>query len=265
MSTILSPNVHAGRIAPIRVVVVHDGETDQSSSAAEGMANWFTRSAVQASAHLCVDTDSTVRCVQDWNTAWAAPGANADGLQIELAGRASYSTPLWDDPAGELILHRAAAEIAVWCKSYSIPARWLSDAQLADGVTKGITTHKQVSRVFKQSDHTDPGDHFPGDELLGLVNARLGTTKPVKPAPVVVPSVYVPPFPGILRVGSRGAGVRELQIQLAKRGWKITVDSQFGSGTQLVVKAFQADKQLFVDGVAGPLTWRKLFTAPITK
>lgn len=264
MAYVKSPNYYSGRVAPIRVVVIHDGETDETGSAAEGMANWFSRPTTRASAHLCVDTDSTVRCVDDQDTAWAAPGANADGLQIELAGRASQSTSQWNDAASSAILHRAANEVATWCKRWNIPIRWLTDAQLADGVTKGLTTHLQVSRVFKLSDHSDPGVGFPAGAFLALVNQAAGYTPKPTPAPTKPANVTVPPFPGILRVGSRGSGVITLQKRLAQRGWKIGVDGIFGSQTQAIVRQFQAEKHLAVDGIVGPVTWRKLWTAPIT-
>ena len=74
----------------------------------------------------------------------------------------------------------------------------------------------------------------------------------------------VPPVPGLMRAGSTGAGVRALQQRLKDRGWKITVDGEFGPETARVVRGFQQDKHLTVDGEVGPQTWRALWTAPIT-
>ena len=77
-------------------------------------------------------------------------------------------------------------------------------------------------------------------------------------------SGQVPPLPGLMRAGSTGAGVRALQQRLKDRGWKITVDGEFGPETARVVRGFQQDKHLTVDGEVGPQTWRALWTAPIT-
>jgi hypothetical protein len=258
-----SPNYYEGRVAPVRVVVVHTGETPESDTAAEGMANWFSRTTTRASAHLCVDLDSTVRCVDDEDTAWAAPGANADGLQIELAGRAGQTSGDWADKESATILTRAAAEVAVWCIKYRIPARWLTDKELADGKTMGLTTHVQVSRVFKRSDHWDPGPNFPSELFLKMV-VDFMPKAPVQPVPIQPKpaKIIVPAYPGLVRRGHRGKAVLAVQRRLKERGWRITQDGIFGPGTESVVKAFQKEKRLTADGIVGPITWRKLWTAP---
>ncbi len=73
-----------------------------------------------------------------------------------------------------------------------------------------------------------------------------------------------PKFPGLMKRKSTGAGVRALQQRLKARGWKITVDGEFGPQTDRIVRAFQKEKGLLVDGEVGPLTWNALWTAPIT-
>jgi hypothetical protein len=83
------------------------------------------------------------------------------------------------------------------------------------------------------------------------------------PAPPSPPA-SVPPFPGMMRRGSTGAGVRALQTRLVQRGWNLSVDGSFGPVTDRVVRGFQADKSLEVDGIVGPITWATLWTAPIT-
>lgn len=37
------------------------------------------------------------------------------------------------------------------------------------------------------------------------------------------------------------------------------IDGKFGPLTQRAVKAFQAEQKIIVDGIVGPITWRKLF------
>lgn len=265
MITIQSPNKYNGRVAPIRVIVVHDGETPETNNQAEGMANWFARNSTQASSHTTHDNDSDVRCVDDVDTAWAAPGANADGLQQEIAGVAAQTPAQWQDAYSTAALKRAAKQAAEWAVKYRIPLRWLTDSQLADGVTKGFTTHAQVSRVFKRSNHTDPGKYFPTDRYMSMViGYAAGNTPPVKVPTPKPANVKVPAFPGLMAMGSRGSGVRQAQAQFAKRGWRIGVDGIFGQQTRGVVLAFQKEKKIAVDGIIGPVTWRKMYTAPVT-
>ncbi|MFF5081547.1 peptidoglycan-binding protein [Actinoplanes sp. NPDC000266] len=71
----------------------------------------------------------------------------------------------------------------------------------------------------------------------------------------------VPPFPGTLKRGSRGAAVRTLQARLNQRGQAhLGVDGEFGPATEDRVKAFQRSAKIAVDGVVGPVTWKLLWS-----
>jgi len=61
-----------------------------------------------------------------------------------------------------------------------------------------------------------------------------------------------------LRSGSQSEDVRTLQYLLIARGYSLTADGIFGSGTEGKVKAFQSAKGLSVDGIVGPQTWGAL-------
>lgn len=67
-----------------------------------------------------------------------------------------------------------------------------------------------------------------------------------------------PAADGMLRLGSRGARVRELQALLVRAGYTITVDGDFGPATRDAVIAFQGEQGLTRDGIAGPQTMRAL-------
>ena len=161
MTAILARNYTKGRTHRPRLIVVHTMESPEGTRTARSIAEWFAGpNAPKASAHVCVDATETITCVYDGDTAWAAPGANADGLQIEHAGRAGQSAAQWADDYSQAVLARSARVAAGWCAAYGIPVRRLTDAQLAAGAP-GIVGHDQVSRVYKRSTHWDPGPHFP--------------------------------------------------------------------------------------------------------
>lgn len=85
------------------------------------------------------------------------------------------------------------------------------------------------------------------------------------PSPVPVAMVAgTPPFPGVVKAGSRGDAVRQVQQRLRDRGWRLTVDGVFGGTTDLVVRRFQGEKGLATDGVVGPRTWTALWRSAIT-
>ncbi|MBV9772666.1 MAG: N-acetylmuramoyl-L-alanine amidase [Gemmatimonadetes bacterium] len=160
---------HVTEKRKVRVIVIHSMEAPESAKTAENVARYFQEPDYSSSAHLCIDSDSIVQCVYDNDVAFAAPGANHDGIQLELAGYASQTPQQWLDPYGILLLNNAANAAAQYCLKYDIPVRRLTNAQLGDGTSKGIVSHSQVSEVFRKSDHMDPGKGFPWDHFLERV------------------------------------------------------------------------------------------------
>lgn len=158
---------------PVRVIVIHDMEFPEEEKTAKKVADYFTHPDTPSSAHICVDSDSIVQCVLDRDVAYGAPGANQDGIQIELAGFGSQTREQWLDSYSKRLLERAADATAQYCLKYDIPPRQLTNAQLADKKSKGLVGHRQVSEVFKKSTHTDPGPNFPWDVFLTLVQQAL--------------------------------------------------------------------------------------------
>ncbi|MEU3453770.1 peptidoglycan-binding protein [Micromonospora sp. NPDC006766] len=62
----------------------------------------------------------------------------------------------------------------------------------------------------------------------------------------------------LLSNGSTGPNVTSAQYLLRHRGYSITVDGQYGTGTTSTVKTFQSANGLSADGVIGAQTWGKL-------
>jgi peptidoglycan hydrolase-like protein with peptidoglycan-binding domain len=67
-------------------------------------------------------------------------------------------------------------------------------------------------------------------------------------------------FPGTVKMGSRGDVVKTWQRQLVRVGYRIEVDGVFGPATNHVVIDFQKKHSLAADGIAGPMTWRKIIS-----
>lgn len=62
----------------------------------------------------------------------------------------------------------------------------------------------------------------------------------------------------VLRRGSKGEAVVELQRLLQGMGFMLAIDGDFGAGTEVAVAAFQRGHQLAVDGLVGHDTWAAL-------
>lgn len=149
----------------VRVIVIHDMEAVESDSTAENVAHYFATTNTKASAHICVDNNSIIQCVRDRDVAYAAPGCNSDGIQIELAGYGNQSESQWKDFYGIALLALASDAVAQYAIKYDIPLVHLTNAQLKAG-KKGIIGHYQASAVYKKSDHSDPGSAFPWQYFL---------------------------------------------------------------------------------------------------
>lgn len=155
----------------VRLIVIHDMEAPEKGTTAEDVARYFAETTRRASAHICVDNNSIVQCVPDRDIAYGAPGANHDGIQIELAGYASQDRAHWLDDYGLALMEKAANATAQYCLKFTIPVQHLTNAELKGG-SKGIVGHYQVSAVYKESDHQDPGLGFPWDYFMMRVETH---------------------------------------------------------------------------------------------
>lgn len=274
MQYIESPNKHEGRIKDLRLIVWHDMEMPEYTSTAERCANYFASPKAGVSAHLCADPDSVVECVKPEDTAWHAPGANADGYGVELAGKASQLRADWLDDASKATIRQAAKPVVAVMKAHAIPMKWLTDAELADGKTKGHTTHAQVTRVFKKSSHTDPGKGFPTDFVTATINALLHpapkpapkpATKPTGPAPLKVDGdlgketikrwqqIMKTPVDG--EISKPSALIKAVQEHLNHFNGRLKTDGVLG---ELTIKAIQRYLGVEQDGHMGSVTVKHL-------
>lgn len=155
-----------------RLVVIHTGELKEGPIAAESLAKYGQHPDYTSSWNLAVDSDSIIQCVKDSYVAYAAPGANHDGIQIELACYAGQTAGEWRDPYSIALVALAADATAQYCLKYGLPPVHLSDAQLLAG-DPGIIGHDQASRVYKKSDHMDPGPNFPWARFIAIVQAMV--------------------------------------------------------------------------------------------
>lgn len=82
-------------------------------------------------------------------------------------------------------------------------------------------------------------------------------TKPLPAAGVPDPK-EIPPYPGDMKMGNKGAKVGTWQYALRRRGYDIG-DAVFGQGTNNIVRDWQSKHGLAVDGICGARTWHSLW------
>ena len=79
------------------------------------------------------------------------------------------------------------------------------------------------------------------------------------------PSLRPGEYPGVLRTGSSGTAVRELQFYLYLMSAyessipPVSIDGKFGADTERAVRAYQRFAGLTVDGIVGRTTWNSLY------
>jgi murein L,D-transpeptidase YcbB/YkuD len=111
------------------------------------------------------------------------------------------------------------------------------------GLTKALAAHdwESVARGYNGPGYRKASYHF---KLAAAYrrHAAAGGRKPTTPSAT----------PALLRRGSGGEAVRDLQQALSALGYPVKADGLFGPATERAVRAFQRDHGLGVDGVAGP-------------
>ncbi|MDY7224144.1 C40 family peptidase [Halalkalibacterium halodurans] len=116
-----------------------------------------------------------------------------------------------------------------------------------------ITT--EAVREFQRANRLSVDGIAGPQTLAALTNQAPAASAPQYNAPVQQTTV--------LRQGSRGDAVRDLQRSLKDLGYyRMSVDGIFGAGTTTAVREFQRKMGLTVDGVAGPQTLSALNVNP---
>ena len=155
-------------LSAVKLYVLHDMENSDELQAAEQTGSFFESRSATGSSHFGCDDDSIEQYLPLDVVPWGAPNANTDGIHIEQMGMAAWSTHQWYQKGAGTLMNTA------WLLAYlyrhhdgAVPLRELSDAQLRAG-GRGVTTHRQVTRVLGGGSHTDPGPNYP----LGYVIRR---------------------------------------------------------------------------------------------
>jgi N-acetyl-anhydromuramyl-L-alanine amidase AmpD len=156
----------------IELVVLHSAVVPELFDRAEWLMKLCATNDRKASWHYAVDGDSITQSVREEDIAWHAPGANQRGIGIELATAGMPTRADWEDQYSRKMLELAAFLTAGICVRRSISPFFVDAAGLIEG-RRGITTHAEVSKAFKRSDHMDPGPAFPMESFLADVSARM--------------------------------------------------------------------------------------------
>lgn len=156
-----------------QAIVFHTNQGPETGSV-RSLLEYCTDIERGVSYNIIVGAGQIGRSNDDNYIPWSAgPTANRAGLHVCLLGYAEQTRAQWLDP--EAMLDRAARVAAFWSQEYGIPLVRIDAAALKAG-KRGVCGHVDTAQAWGETNHTDPGDHFPYDVVLTKARALLGQT-----------------------------------------------------------------------------------------
>jgi hypothetical protein len=162
-------------------------------------------------------------------------------------------------------------KLMAWLRSWGVPDVWpmgeptwkASRSAAIWDAQSGHYGHSQVP----ENEHTDPGPM-----------PRLFAVPAPKPTPAPPAKSTRPPAPAYsgydghpLRNFTQSDRARMWQAYMAWRGWKVTVDGEYGDQSEAACRAFQTECHAqgydvgAIDGVVGSRTWAATKSKPVTR
>jgi hypothetical protein len=173
-------------------------------------------------------------------------GHNSTSLGIALIGRYDQDIKPTDAAIESIAkVLNAFAQQGFITKTFQFKSH--SDAPYATACC-GTNLKAQISAIFAKAN----------------VQGGVFVPQPLPQVPDQKPVSSMPAYPMLLVKGSKNVYVRQFQQKLRDRGWNIAVDGDFGSKTDAIVRQFQKEKGLQVDGKVGVKTWNAIWKAPVT-
>ena len=177
-----------GRPTPLpkKIIIVHTTE-NAPGTPSRNIIDYQVRTQ-SGSYHRLVDSTGkiTMANTDDWQTWSTGNKGNDIALHVSCVAQAKMTREQW--LAQPKMLEGVARVIAHWASKYGIPLVKLSRAELGAG-KHGVAGHLEA-QVWGNTDHWDPGYHFPYDVVLR--RAAEINNPPKKEEAKPVPPITVP-------------------------------------------------------------------------
>jgi hypothetical protein len=187
------------------------------------------------------------------HTPWPGPQPYPRVLALDIMPGGAKD---WRQVGEQIVADRNAGKPGTeWIKylNYTDRSNTCWHASWQPGYARRPSSDTGHIHISARTDHVDA--HTGYDPVTGDTAPQPESTK------------TAPAYPGYVlgyNPNRYDANVKTIQAQLRARGWPLVADGYFGAATLSVVKAFQAEKHLGVDGLIGPRTWAAAWLAPVT-
>lgn len=175
-----------GRQTPLpkKRIIVHTTENTPGTSS-RAILDYQVRTRT-GSYHRLVDATGKITLANsdDWQTWSVGNKGNDIALHVSLVAQAKMTREQW--LAQPKMLEGCARVIAYWARTYDIPLVKLSREELGAG-KHGVAGHLEA-QVWGNTDHWDPGYHFPYDVVLARAKEINAGAKPAEESKAIPPA-----------------------------------------------------------------------------
>lgn len=266
-----SPN-RSRRKGRIKYLVIHHWDDPKRKPSLDGVLSWLTTSRSKVSAHYVVSGRQVYRLVPESMAAWHARGGNSDSIGIEC-------DPRQQDETYETV---AALIREIRARHGDIPLVRHRDVKGSSTTCPGTYDLARLDRLARGKAAPAAGGKGMAKPVAKPASKPASLKAPAFPLPAGY--YYGPPSGPVQSVSGRGRnsrvpndviqvngrwcskGLAVWQARMQARGWNIGkdgADGRYGNDTARVVKQFQKNKGLKVDGKIGPATWAAAFELPV--
>ena len=195
-------------------------------------------------------------------------GAHSMGFNTNTMGISAMGN--YETASAPTVMVDALAKVAGWKLSQygvnpkattQLTSQGGTGAKFAAGVTVTLPTvhaHQNTSYTLCPGKYLYPQMDSIRSKAATYASASAPVTPP-PPAPVETAKLYAPYGSLTLKAGSTGWAVRDLQLELSRRGYAVgTADGDFGAMTTTAVSAFQKAAHVAVTGTVAANDWKAL-------
>ena len=260
--TKLSPNNSGTRTHTIDRISPH---CVVGQCAIQSLGSWFELRSTRASSNYGIDKDGKIGLfVEEKNRSWCTSSSYNDNRAVTIECASDTTHPYAMHEAVYQSLIKLCTDICR--RNGKTKLLWIDDKNKALNYTPKsnemlITVHRWYANKACPGEwlYSRLGDLSVQVNKLLASNSNTVSSSATNTVTSSSSPVSTKKSHSTLRLNSPEFDeIKTLQTYLNKFGAGLAVDGIFGIKTYLAVRQFQKDHDLFVDGICGPNTWKKL-------